>query len=102
VATDYNAGFVGALAKMWPQPEDFRAPEDDIVEYFCRGWIIYEGYGTLNLLLQVNNRSGWPPTMKDKLSVRYFMDLTEVFESGGTVKTYRFEALQGQHLLLYG
>jgi len=69
----------------------------------------------LNLLLQVNNRSGWPPTMKDKLSVRYFMDLTEVFESGGTVddvqislgqnegaKTYRFEALQGQHLLLYG
>jgi len=51
VATDYNAGFVGALAKMydmyggeplenWPQPEDFRAPEDDIVEYFCRGWII--------------------------------------------------------------
>ncbi len=93
VATDYNAGFVGALAKMydmyggdplenWPQPEDFRAPEDDITEYFCRGWIIYEGYGALNLMFQVNNRSARPPTMKDKLSVRYYMDLSELFEAG--------------------
>lgn len=93
VACDYNAGFVGSLAKMyslyggdplenWPQPEDFRAPEDDLNEYFTRGWIIYEGYDTLNLMFQVNNRSAWPPTMKDKLSTKYFMDLSEVFEAG--------------------
>ena len=48
VAIDYNAGFVGALAKMVdmcggeilenrPQPEDFRAPEDDLEEYFGKG-----------------------------------------------------------------
>jgi hypothetical protein len=96
VACDYNAGFVGCLAKMygmyggdpladWPQPEDFRAPEDDLTEYFVRGWIVYEGYGALNLLFQVNNRSGWPPTMKDKLSARYFMDLTKLFAAGYTV-----------------
>ncbi|HOM02426.1 MAG TPA: glycoside hydrolase family 9 protein [Acetivibrio sp.] len=113
VATDYNAGFVGSLAKMydmyggdplenWPQPEDFRAPEDDLVEYFCRGWIIYEGYGTLNLLLQVNNRSAWPPTMKDKLSVRYFMDLTEVFESGGTVNDVQITLGQSEGAKLEG
>lgn len=96
VATDYNAGFVGSLAKMydmyggeplknWPQPEDFVAPEDDFIEYFCRGWIVYEGYETLNLLLQVNNRSARPPTMKDKLSVRYYMDLSEIFDAGGSL-----------------
>ncbi|AUG57562.1 glycoside hydrolase family 9 protein [Acetivibrio saccincola] len=93
VAIDYNAGFVGALAKMvdmyggeilenWPQPEDFRAPEDDLEEYFVRVWRMYEGYGTVNVLFQVNNRSARPPTVKDKLSARYFMDLTEVFEAG--------------------
>ncbi|WP_422784977.1 glycoside hydrolase family 9 protein [Ruminiclostridium sufflavum] len=93
VATDYNAGFVGSLAKMydmyggdplenWPQPEDFKAPQDDITEYFCRGWIIYEGYGATNIMFQLNNRSSWPPTMKDKLSVRYYMDLSELFEAG--------------------
>jgi hypothetical protein len=97
VATDYNAGFVGALAKMydmyggeplknWPQPEDFIAEEDDIIEYFTRCWIVDEGYGRLNLLFQINNRSARPATMKDKLSCRYFMDLTEVFEAGYTVE----------------
>lgn len=96
VACDYNAGFVGALAKMysmyggeplpnWPQPKDFRAPQDNLTEYFVRGWITYEGYGALNLLLQVNNRSSWPPTVKDKLSARYFMDLTKLLAAGYTV-----------------
>jgi endoglucanase len=96
VACDYNAGFVGALAKMysmyggeplvdWPKPADFRPAEDNLTEYFVRGWIVYEGYGTLKLLFQINNRSSWPPTMKDELSARYFMDLTKLFEAGYTV-----------------
>jgi hypothetical protein len=96
VACDYNAGFVGALARMyydyggdplenWPQDEDFRPEEDNLNEYFTRGWIVYEGYGHLNLLLQINNRSSWPPTMKDKLSTRYFMDLSEFFDAGYTI-----------------
>lgn len=102
VATDYNAGFVGALAKMydmyggeplenWPQPEDFKAAEDDIIELFARCWIVYEGYGHLNLLFQVNNRSGRPATMKDKLSCRYYMDLTEVFDAGYGVEDVKLK-----------
>jgi endoglucanase len=68
VATDYNAGFVSCLAKMyslyggdplknWPYPADFRAKEDDLTEYFARCWIVYEGYGHLNLLFQMNSNS---------------------------------------------
>ncbi len=113
VATDYNAGFVGALAKMydmyggeplknWPQPEDFRAPEDDMTEYFCRGWIMYEGYGALNLMFQVNNRSAWPPTMKDKLSVRYYMDLSELFEAGQGLDDVQITLGQSQGAKLIG
>lgn len=95
VADDYNAGFVGALAKMyslyggeplsnWPQPEDLRPPEENLTEYFVRGWIQWEGPSELHVLFQVNNRSAWPPTVKTGMSARYFMDLSEVFEAGYT------------------
>ncbi|HEX3043967.1 MAG TPA: glycoside hydrolase family 9 protein [Bacillota bacterium] len=95
VACDYEAGFVGSLARMyglyggnplanWPQPADFRPAEDNLNEYFTRCWIQYEGYDKLNLLIQINNRSAWPPRMTDKLSTRYFMDLSEVINAGFT------------------
>lgn len=113
VATDYNAGFVGSLAKMysmyggeplenWPQPEDFRDPQDNLTEYFCRGWIIYEGYGTTNIMFQINNRSSWPPTMKDKMSCRYFMDLSELFEAGKGVDDVELKMLDNQGATLTG
>ncbi|RCX18416.1 endoglucanase Cel9N [Anaerobacterium chartisolvens] len=113
VATDYNAGFVGALAKMydiyggeplqnWPQPEDFRAPEDNLNEYFVRGWIMYEGYGALNLMLQINNRSAHPAVMKDKLSARYYMDLSELFEAGYGLEDVEITLGQNEGAKLYG
>lgn len=113
VATDYNAGFVGSLAKMydmyggaplenWPKPEDFRDPQDDIVEYFCRAWIIYEGYGATNIMFQINNRSSWPPTMKDKLSARYYMDLSELFEAGKGLDDVELKLLDNQGAKLIG
>jgi hypothetical protein len=39
----------------------------------------------------MNNRSSWPPTVKDKLSCRYFMDLSEVFEAGYDGKDVKLE-----------
>ncbi|MDQ2085783.1 glycoside hydrolase family 9 protein [Herbivorax sp. ANBcel31] len=113
VAIDYNAGFVGALAKMydlyggdlledWPQPEDFIAPEDDLEEYFVRAWRMFEGDGTVNVLFQVNNRSARPPTMKDTLSARYFMDLTEVFEAGYDIDAVELELGSHEGATLHG
>lgn len=113
VACDYNAAFVGCLAKMygtyggnplenWPKPEDFRSPQDNLNEYFTRGWIIYEGYGKLKLMFQVNNRSAWPATMKDKMSTRYYMDLSEVLEAGGTVNDVQLTLEDSQGAKLTG
>ncbi|MBN2739037.1 MAG: glycoside hydrolase family 9 protein [Spirochaetales bacterium] len=101
VADDYNAGFVGALAKMyslyggeplenWPQPEDFHPPEGVLNEYFTRGWIQWEGPRDLDILFQINNRSACPPRVCTNMSARYFLDLSEVFAAGfdaGDVKT---------------
>lgn len=96
VTDDYNAGFVGALAKMysmyggeplsdWPQPEDFIPPEGELNEYFVRGFIQWEGPRDCDVLFQVNNRSATPPTVRDGLSARYFLDLSGVFDAGYTV-----------------
>jgi len=96
VANDYNAGFVGSLVKMyslyggeplanWPKPEDLHPTNGVLPEYFVRGWISWEGPNDLDVLFQVNNRSACPATVKDKLSARYFLDLTEVFNAGYTV-----------------
>ena len=113
VATDYNAGFVGSLAKMydmyggnplenWPKPEDFRPKEDNLTEYFVRGWIVYEDKEKLKFLFQVNNRSAWPATMKDKLSARYYMDLSEVFEAGNTLDDIKLTMEDSQGAKLIG
>lgn len=91
--TDYNAALVGCLAKMYlmyggepladfPSEKYFTPPEQRRKEYFVRGWIAWEGQESLDIIVQLNNRSAWPPTVKDKLSCRYFIDLTELIDAG--------------------
>jgi endoglucanase len=96
VADDYNAGFVGALARMYsqyggttlpnfPTKADLQPEEDKaLTEYFTRGWISWEGPNDLDVLLQIDNRSAWPPTVRTGMYARYFMDLSEVFAGGFT------------------
>jgi endoglucanase len=87
VACDYNAGFTSTLVKLvslnggtplanFPQPE---TKEREIFTEACYN----NSYGTYSeIRLSMNNRSGWPPRVTDKLSCRYYVDLTEVFDSG--------------------
>lgn len=89
VACDYNAGFIGALAKMiqWyggSSLKNFPPPEKREPEIFTQ--ICANTYGAYSeIRLQMNNRSGWPARVSDKLSCRYYVDLTEVFASGLTI-----------------
>jgi hypothetical protein len=113
VANDYNAGFVGALAAMhslyggapltdWPKPEDFRPPEENLTEYFVRGWKQWEGPTDLDVLFQVNNRSAWPAAVRTDLSARYFMDLSEVFDAGYTISDVKLKLGENEGATLSG
>ncbi len=91
VATDYNAGFTSALAKMYllyggqplsnfPVPE---TPTDD--EMFVEASVNSSGATYTEIKALLNNRSGWPARMGDKLSFNYYMDLSEVYAAGYSV-----------------
>ena len=96
VACDYDAALVGALAKMYslyggtpisgfPSPSDFAKDQDPYTEYFASAKINSEGPVYTEFAVDLTNHSAWPARAADKLSYRYFFDLTETFNAGYTV-----------------
>lgn len=87
VACDYNAGFVGVLAKMYdlyggePIP-NFKAIEEKTNEEIFVS-ATAGGTSAAELRSRLFNKSGWPARSSDKLSFRYFMDLSEYISGGG-------------------
>ena len=86
VATDYNAGFTGALARLaqefggaplanFPQPEAVVGNE-----IFPEASVNASGTNFTEIKVLLNNQSGWPARMGDRLSFRYYFTL----ESGVT------------------
>lgn len=87
VATDYNAAFTGALARMVREfggeaLKDFPPREKREDEFFVQAKINSSGPRYIEISALLNNRSAWPARMGNKLSFRYFVDLTEVFAAG--------------------
>lgn len=90
VADDYNAGFTGALARMYQEfggtpltnfpPKEIR---DD--EFFVEAGVNSSGTNYTEIRALLNNRSGWPAKMGDKLSFRYFIDISEVLAAGHSI-----------------
>jgi endoglucanase len=81
VATDYNAGFTGALARLaqeyggaplasFPQPEAVVGNE-----IFPEASVNASGTNFTEIKVLLNNQSGWPARMGDKLSYRYYFTL---------------------------
>lgn len=97
VATDYNAGFVGALCSMYKRYggtplANFPAPEEKEDEFFVEGIVTGNSGNDLSLKLFLNNRSAWPARMIKDLSYRYYVDLSEgVNPSDVTVSTNYME-----------
>lgn len=85
VACDYNAGIVGLLAKMYgeyggePIP-NFMAIEE-VKEEIYVGASANSDNGT-SIKAFLYNKSAWPARSSDKLSFRYFMDLSEYVSAG--------------------
>jgi len=87
VACDYNAGFVGILAKMYKQHggnpiANFKAIETIEDEFFVEAAISSNSTNFIEIKAVMNNRSGWPARLSTKLSFRYFVDLTEAIQAG--------------------
>ena len=88
VACDYNAGFVGALAKLYgeyggdPIP-GFKAIEEVTNdEFFVEAGINASGNNFTEIKALLNNCSGWPAKIGDQLSFRYFVNITEAVNAG--------------------
>ena len=90
VATDYNAGFTSAIARLYQEYggtplTNFPPPEIRDDEFFVEAKINASGPRFIEVSGIVNNRSGWPARNAKNLSYRYFIDLTEEFAAGYSV-----------------
>lgn len=84
VACDYNAGFTGALAKMYKQYggnpiANFKAIETKTNdEVIIKAALNSTGPNYTEIKALVYNQTGWPARVTDKLTFKYFMDLSEI------------------------
>lgn len=81
VATDYNAGFTSALARLVGEfggtpLANFPTPEAVVGnEIFPEASINASGSNFTEIKLLLNNQSGWPARVTDRLSFRYYFTL---------------------------
>ena len=91
VACDYNAGMVGALSCLYRDfggqtLVNFGAVEEvTIDEVSIDACVNVSGNDHLEVKAYVMNMSAWPARTLDNVTLRYFVDLSEVYEAGGTV-----------------
>ena len=88
VACDYNAGFTGVLARMYSKYGgqtlvDFGAVEDVGEELYVAYRTNAQGNGFTEIKALVYNKTSWPARVCEDLELRYFMDLTELYDAGG-------------------
>ncbi|HAX87807.1 MAG TPA: endoglucanase [Cyanobacteria bacterium UBA11370] len=91
VATDYNAGFTGAVARMYAKYggkplANFPEPEEKEEEFFVEGQANINDK-TMQIRTVIYNQSAWPARVIKGLSFRYFVDLSEVMNNGGSPET---------------
>lgn len=89
VADDYNAGFVGALAKMYgiyggQTIKNFGAIEEKGEELYVEQRINAQDKGFTEIKAMIYNKTAWPARVTDDLELRYFLDLTELYEAGAS------------------
>ncbi len=83
VACDYNAGFTGALAKMYNKYggktiANFGAVEPVGEEMYVEYSQNAPGNDFTEIRAMVYNKSAWPARVADNLELRYFVDLSEL------------------------
>lgn len=87
VACDYNAGFTGLLAMMYSEYHgqtrvDFGAVEPVGEEYTVEASVNALGEGFIEVKTVVYDMTAWPARAATDLELRYFIDLSELYENG--------------------
>jgi len=89
VATDYNAGFTGAAARLYQQyggeplsDSSFPPSEGPFEEYLVGASTNSSGPRLIEIKAVIQNKSTAPAQVRDDLFFRYFVDLSEVFDAG--------------------
>lgn len=102
VATDYNAGFTGAIARMYElqggSPLSDFPPEVEIpagTEFFVSASLIENTERTTDIRFVVNNRSYSPAREGQGLSFRYYFDLSELYANGLTASDVEVASRSG-------
>ncbi|TLM78386.1 glycoside hydrolase family 9 protein [Microbulbifer harenosus] len=103
VATDYNAGFTGALARLWldfggnPIAEgSFPAPENRDTEFFVDAKLNSSGPRHTEISARPHNRSAWPARLTDNLSMRYWIDISELVNAGHSASDLQLSSAYSQ------
>ena len=89
VATDYNAGFTSALARLAGEyggtaiaDAKFPAAEVRDAEFFVDAKVNSQGSRHIEISARVHNHTAWPARNSDQLILRYWVDLTEAIAAG--------------------
>jgi hypothetical protein len=87
VATDYNAGFSGAVARLvrdfgGSPVAGFPAPAVRDTEYRVVAKVNTKGNRFTEISATVQNMTTWPARSSEKLVMRYYVDLSEVVAAG--------------------
>ena len=86
VATDYNAAYTALLCKMISEyggksDPAFPYPEERSDEFFVEAKVANTASGS-TVSMKMTNHTAWPARKVDNLSMRYYMDLSEVINAG--------------------
>ncbi|MBR5088362.1 MAG: glycoside hydrolase family 9 protein, partial [Ruminiclostridium sp.] len=91
VATDYNAGFTGALAKLYKEYggktlKNFGAIETPDDELYTDATINVKGDDFIEIKALVYNKTAFPARDTNNLKLCYFFDISEIKQAGGSAK----------------
>lgn len=106
VACDYNAGFVGLMAKMYDDYGGTIDPNLNAIEEVGEELFIEAGINAKDSQNAVNfievkavtyNRTAWPARVTDDLSFRYFIDISDVLAQGYKASDMKVSSSYSQH-----
>jgi hypothetical protein len=109
VALDYNAAFVGASAGLYllygkdeKAIPDFPPKESDNFQYYCKAKLELDNSQQTLVDLLIYNESVHPPHFEKGIKVRYFFDISELFQSKQDINDISFGFVRAENEKITG